>query len=234
MDELALGHLSVTELRWSVRELQCEIVALQYQQLAVLAELDSRGFEGLGLRGLPDLIQVELTVTRRVAKATALQVARFAERRSVTGERLEPVYPVAAEAFATGELSADHAAAVAEVIETLPLAARAEHAGHVEPTLVELAAEHDPRTLKQLGHRILAHLDPDGAAPTERTRSAVRGLSFQPGPADLVRVEGLLTPACAALWQAALTPLVEQRAADELDAGTRSVGQRWHDAFEAA
>ncbi|HTZ43821.1 MAG TPA: DUF222 domain-containing protein, partial [Jatrophihabitans sp.] len=228
------AHRTVDELRSLVRELHRQVIALQYEQLAVLAEVDSRGAEGLGLRGLPDLIQAELTVTRRAAKGIAQQVARFASRRSLAGEPLEPAYPLAARAFAAGELSADHADTVAEAIETLPAAAQAEHAGHVEPTLVELAAEYDPRTLKQLGHRILAHLDPDGTAPTERTRSAVRGLSFQPGPADLVRIEGLLTPACAALWQAALTPLVEQRAADELDAGTRSVGQRWHDAFEAA
>ncbi|HTZ44042.1 MAG TPA: DUF222 domain-containing protein, partial [Jatrophihabitans sp.] len=100
---------------------------------------------------MPDLIQAELTVTRRAAKAMALQVARFGQRRSVTGEPLEPVYPVAASAFAAGSVTAEHATVVAEVIETLPPAARAEHAAQVESTLVELAFEHDPRTLKQLG-----------------------------------------------------------------------------------
>ncbi|HTZ44553.1 MAG TPA: DUF222 domain-containing protein, partial [Jatrophihabitans sp.] len=224
----------MAELRSSARELQRELIALQYRQLAVLAELESRGFDSLGLRGLPDLIQVELNVTRRVAKGMAQQVARFASRRSVTGEVLEPVYPVAASAFAAGELSGDHAGVIAEVIETLPPPVRAEHAAHVESTLVELAAEHDPRTLKQLGQRILAHLDPDGAAPTERTQAAVRGLTLRPGPDNTVRVEGLLTPACAAVWEAALTPLAEPRQRDELGAETRSIAQRWHDAFEQA
>ncbi|HTZ42368.1 MAG TPA: DUF222 domain-containing protein [Jatrophihabitans sp.] len=234
MDESQLGRQPVAELRSSVRALQCEVIALQYRQLAVLAELESRGFEGLGLRGLPDLIQVELNVTRRAAKGMAQQVARFAERRSVTGEVLEPVYPIAAERFAAGELSGDHAGVVADVIETLPPPVRVEHAAHVETTLVELAAEHDPRTLKQLGQRILAHLDPDGAAPTERTQAAARGLTLRPGPDDTVRVEGLLTPACAAVWQTALTPLATQRQPDELGADTRSIAQRWHDAFETA
>ncbi|HTZ44902.1 MAG TPA: DUF222 domain-containing protein [Jatrophihabitans sp.] len=234
MDESGLSCLSVAELRSSVRGLQREVIALQYRQLAVLAELESRGFEGLGLRGLPDLIQVELNVTRRVAKGMAQQVARFAERWSVTGERLEPVYPLTAEEFAAGELSGDHASVVADVIETLPAPARAEHAATVETTLVELAAEHDPRTLKQLGQRILAHLDPDGAAPTERTQAAVRDLSLRPAPDGLVRIEGLLTPACAAVWEAALTPLSAQRQPDDLGADTRSIAQRWHDAFEQA
>jgi len=91
---------------------------------------------------------------------------------------------------------------VAEVIETLPPPMRGEHAADVESTLVELAAEYDPRSSKQLGQRILAHLDPDGAAPAERTQSALRGLTLRPGPDDLIRIEGLLTPACAAVWQA--------------------------------
>ena len=224
----------MAELRSALRQLHREQIALQYRQVAVLAELEARGFESLGLRGLADLIQVELNLSRRSAMAQAVRVARFGERRSVTGEPLEPVYPVAAQAFATGELGPDHADVVAEVIETLPPAARAEHADQIETTLVELAAEHDPRTLKQLGQRIIAHLDPDGTAPTERQRSSWRGLTLRPGPDSTVRIEGVLTPECAAIWQAALVPLAAQRQPDELGEDTRSPGQRWHDAFEQA
>ena len=234
MNESALDRLSVAELRSSLRDLQRQLIALQYEQVAVLAELDSRGFESLGLRGLPDLIQVELSVTRRVARAQAQLVARFGERRSMTGEPLEPVYPVAAKVFAAGELSPEHATVIADVVETLPAPAQAEHGRQIESTLVELAGEHDPRTLKQLGQRIIAHLDPDGSEPVERNQAAWRGLSLRPGPDSTVRIEGILTPECAAIWQAALTPLAQRRSTDELGEDTRTIGQRWHDAFEHA
>ncbi|HTZ45574.1 MAG TPA: hypothetical protein VMB79_17070 [Jatrophihabitans sp.] len=85
MDESVLGRLSVAELCSSVRGVRREVIALQYRQRAVLAELESRGVDSVGLRGLPDLIQVELTVTRRVAKGDG--PAGGAVRRAAVGDR---------------------------------------------------------------------------------------------------------------------------------------------------
>src|SRR4051794_12973927 len=94
----SLASASDAELRGSARELEAEIARLQYRQLAVLAELNSRNVAGaLGLRGLPDLIMAELRASRTEARAKAQAVERFGLRRSLTGEPLAPNLPATAE-----------------------------------------------------------------------------------------------------------------------------------------
>ena len=107
---------------------------------------------------------------------------RFGARRALTGEALEPVYPATAEAFADGEIGAEHAAAIADTVEAIPVADRAEHAAAVETTLLEHARTVDPRTVRLLGQRILAHLDPDGPSPDEQRLQQAHRQS-RPGPA---------------------------------------------------
>lgn len=231
----SLSRLTVMELRARTSELQRQLNALQYEQLTVLAELDRRGCAALGLRGLPDLVMAELTVGRRAARTIATRVNRLAPRRALDGQPLEPQYPCLARAWAAGELGSEHADVITEVIERLPEPVRAEHREHVERTLVELASSHDPRTVKLLGERIVAHLDPDGARPEEdewlRSRRGVRLVRHGDGSGELT---GTLSPGCQAVWEAVLGPLAAARPADALGEDVRTNGQRWHDAFERA
>src|SRR6185312_14154713 len=86
-----------------LRELETELCRVQFRQLSVLAELNSRDVPGqLGLRRLADLIAAQLRCTRTEARNRAQAVERFGARRSMTGETLEPVYPDVARAFADG------------------------------------------------------------------------------------------------------------------------------------
>src|SRR6185312_13012673 len=94
------------------------------------------------------------------ARKRAQAVERFGTRRALTGETLEPVLAAAAKALSVGEIGFEHAAAIAETVERIPAADRAEHASAVETTLLEHARTMDPHTVKLLGQRILAHLDP--------------------------------------------------------------------------
>jgi hypothetical protein len=148
--------------------LEAELARLQHRQLQVLAELQSRNVPGqLGLRGLAELITAQLRCSRVEARRRAQAVERFGARRALTGESLEPVYPATADAFADGEIGAAHAAAIADTVEAIPVADRAEHAVQVETALLEHARTVDPRTVRLLGQRSLAHLDPDGPSPVE-------------------------------------------------------------------
>src|SRR6185437_8492930 len=165
----------------------------------------------LGLRGLADLIAAQVRCTRTEARRRARAVERFGGRRALTGEALEPVYPATAEAFATGAIGAEHAAAIAETVEKIPVADRAERAAAVETTLLGHARTVDPRTVWLLGQRILDRL-PDST-----------GL-----------LDGHLTPTCQAIWDAILTPLAARRPDDALGPDDRNPGQRLHDAFEEA
>jgi hypothetical protein len=216
--------------------LEAELARVQYRQLAVLAELNARNVPGrLGLRGLADLITAQVRCTRSDARRRAQAVERFGARRALTGEPLEPVYPAVASAFADGAIGAAHAAAIADTVEAIPVADRVEHAAAVESTLLEHARVVDPRTVRLLGQRILAHLDPDGPSPAEeRQQQAHRRVSLTRLPDSVGLLDGQLTPTCQAIWEAVLTPLAARRPDDALGPDDRTPGQRLHDAFEEA
>src|SRR6185437_3517546 len=139
--------------------LETEITGLRYRQLEVRAELSSRNTPTtLGYRGLAQLLAARLRYSPAEARKQALAVERFGTRRALTGEALEPVFPTTAKALSVGEIGFDHALEIATTVETIPAAERAEHATAVESTLLEHARTVDPRTVKLLGQRILAHL----------------------------------------------------------------------------
>ena len=186
-DELLLAELG---------GLEAELARVQFRQLSVLAELHARNVSGrLGLRGLVELITAQVRCSRAEARRRAQAVERFGARRAVTGEPLEPVYPAVASAFADGVIGAEHAAAIADTVEAIPAADRAEHAAAVETTLLEHARVADPRTVRLLGQRILAHLDPDGPSPAEqRLQQAHRRVNLSRLPDATGLLDGQLTP----------------------------------------
>jgi hypothetical protein len=164
-----------------------------------------------------------------------LAVERFGARRGLTGEALEPIYPATAEALAAGEVGPEHAAVIADTVEAIPAAERAEHATAVETTLLEHARIENPHTLRLLGKRILAHLDPDGPSPDEqRLQQSHRRVTLSPLDDAMGLLEGRLSPSCRAIWEAVLTSLAQRRPDDALGPDTRTVPQRIHDAFEEA
>ena len=208
-----LGTASQVELLAGLVELEAELSRLRYRQLAVLAELNSRNVPGtLGFRGLADLISSHLRCTRAEARKRAQAVERFGARRSLTGEALEPQFAATADALAAGEIGSEHAAAVAEMVEAIPASEQAEHAASVETTLLEHARTSDPRTIRLLGQRILAHLDPDGPSPEEqRQQQTHRRLTLTRLPDSTGLLEGRPPPSCLAIWEAILTPLAACR-----------------------
>ena len=231
-----LATSSDAELLAALRELEAELCRVQFQQLSVLAELSARNVPGaLGLRGLADLIAAQVRCTRTEARKRARAVERFGARQALTGESLEPVYPATAEALGDGEISPEHGVAIADTVERIPVSDRAEHAAAVETTLLEHARSVDPRTVKLLGQRILAHLDPDGPSPdAQRLQQAHRQVNLNRLPDSTGLLDGRLTPTCQAIWEAILTPLAARRPDDALGPDDRTPGQRMHDAFEEA
>jgi hypothetical protein len=231
-----LATATDAELLAAVAESEAVIAREQYGQLAILAELNSRNVAGtLGYRGLSQLIATQLRCNPGEARKRYLAVERFGSRRGLTGEPLEPRLPATAEAFGAGEIGPEHAAEIAEVVEAIPVAERAKHAKSVEATLLEHARTSDPRTVKLLGQRILAHLDPDGPSPEEQNRQQSRRRLALTRLADGTGLlEGHLTPTCLAIWDTILTPLAAKRPDDALGEDDRTPAQRLHDAFEEA
>src|SRR6185503_13353021 len=140
------------------------------------------------------------------ARKRARAVERFGARRALTGETLEPVYPPVASACADAEIGREHTAPIADTVERSPVADRAEHASQVETTLLEHARMVDPLTVRLLGQRILAHLDPDGPSPEEqRLQQSHRQVDLDRLRDSTGLLGGRLTPTCQAIWEAILT-----------------------------
>jgi hypothetical protein len=224
------------ELLAEVVQLQARICREQYAQLAVLAELNARNVAGVrGYRGLAQLIAEQVRCTSVEARERVVAVERFGARRAVTGESLEPVYPATAQAFSAGDISPEHASVIAETVEAIPAQDRAEHASKVEATLLEQARTRDPYEIRLLGKRILAHLDPDGPNPEEQSLQQVHRQLKLTGQDDATGLlTGRLSPTCRAISETILTALANCRPDDALGPDTRTIPQRWHDAFEEA
>jgi hypothetical protein len=216
--------------------LEAEITRLRYRQLEVRGELNARNVPTtLGYPGLAQLLAARLRYSPAEARKQALAVERFGARQALTGEALVPVLPATATALSIGEIGFDHAAEIAGTVEAIPTAARAEHAAPVEATLLEHARTSDPRTVRLLGQRILAHLDPDGPSPEEqRQQQAHRQVTLNRLPDSTGLLDGRLSPECQAIWEAILTPLAARRPGDALGPDVRTQPQRMHDAFEEA
>jgi hypothetical protein len=231
-----LGTASDVALLDEDARLENEITRLRYRQLEVRAELNARNTPtALGYRGLSPLLVARLRYSPAEARKRAHAVERYGPRKALTGESLEPIYPATATALSVGGISFDHAAEIADTVEAIPAAERAEHAARVEATLLEHARLSDPRMVRLLGQRILAHLDPDGPSPEEqRAQQVHRSFTLNRLGDSSGLLGGRLSPECQAIWETILTPLASRRPDDALGPDDRTLPQRMHDAFTEA
>ena len=178
-----------------------------------------------------DLLRVRLRISGREARQRIRTAALVLPRQSLTGEGLGPLHPVlhchltdsplatstadddailratAPDALGGGvaQGSTIGAEAVAVILKTLDKARQVAASAtlqEIEHTLAVYAETFDPDVLSKLGARILTHLDPDGAEPTDRelrSRQGVRvgaswkGLTHLDIWADSLQTETLLT-----------------------------------------
>jgi hypothetical protein len=166
----------------------------------------------------------------RVAAAEAL-----APRQSLTGETLPPRCPVTAAAFAAGEISAAAVRIVTDAMRRIPAGVHPEIEAEVEQTLADHARRFEPRPLAQITHRVLAHLDPDGPAPTEAPPPPARELHLRPNGDGSLRLDGHLDNEGAAIVRTVLDSLSARRPdTDPAGPDQRTLAQRNGDALVEA
>ncbi|RZS30305.1 uncharacterized protein DUF222, partial [Herbihabitans rhizosphaerae] len=155
---------------------------------------------------------------RRVADANAL----FSST-TLTGQPIEAQLPVTAKALAAGAISRDHVQVVRTTIDTLP----AEHHADVEQLLVEEAEHFDPVKLSKLATRTRAHLQPEQVVLDEQAARKRMEFSMIEDIDGTIIVRGRLSPECAEVLKAALSPLAKPAGKDD----DRSATRRWADAL---
>ncbi|HEX8093093.1 HNH endonuclease signature motif containing protein, partial [Jatrophihabitans sp.] len=153
-------------------------------------------------------------------------------RVALSGESLPPLRPHLSDAQSSGELSAEHTKVILTALHALPAAVGAEDCALAEKHLVEAATILRPREVGLLGHRLLAHLHPDGTLAPDSEQQRRRNFSLLPNTDGSYTAAGRLTPACGAQLLAWLSPRSAPAPSDETGPDPRSPGQRMHDALE--
>jgi hypothetical protein len=220
VDDLAAQDLTVLPdgvAAARVLALRRMVDRLEGHWLRELAEVDGRGAGGAEHGGLFLCTASWLRRQLRLSKAAAhqaVQTARALFRGPLTGT---------AQALAAGELSAAHAAVLANGTADLPLHTTME----AEPVLLEAAGRLDPPGLR----RVVGHLryvaDPDAADAETQRRHERRGVWLAPTWEGMLGIQGLLDPEAGQTLLAALEPLARPTDAED----GRSGNQRNADAL---
>ena len=195
----------------------------------------------LGHRKLDVCLSQLLRISRTDARARIRASVVCGPRRSFTGEPLLPIHPATAAAAHDGLIGAEHARIIGQILGKIPACVPADRVAEAEAALAGCAATMTPEALVTAGHRILAHLNPDGNLTDAADRSRRRSVNLGRQGVDLMSdISGTLTPACRAKLDALFAKLAAPGAGTEHAndphpdlADPRSQAQRNHDALEA-
>ena len=162
----------------------------------------------------------------------------LAPRRGLTGETLPAIFPAAGAALAAGAINPAHARVIGKAIDAIPAEVDQAALGRgqrlteqVEATLVAHAARLDPRQLAHVATRLLALLDPDGAAPREEEAERRRRLHLHTRADGTALLRGELTAETGAVWTTILDALSRPAPETGQLPDPRTAGQRRHDAL---
>lgn len=162
--------------------------------LRVVAELEQEKAGAVaGFGSTARLLAGVLNLSPGEARTRAEQAQLLTPRRSLTGEVLPPALPATAAELAAGTISPAQLRVITGTMRRIPPCTHPETAAQAEETLAHAARRFDPTALARIGERLLAHLDPDGAEPTDEPEQ-VRELRVRTGPDGTVTLNGKLDP----------------------------------------
>ena len=150
-------------------------------------------------------------------------------RRALTGEPLEPIFPLVSAAQHAGEISPEHARIIVRTVESLPAEVQADFDRHVERTLVADAKQFDPSALRRVAKHVTDILNPDGRYSDPDLRRRQRGLDIRMNPDGSSHIEGDLTAECTELLLTVRDALGKPVTTDATP-DPRTHRQRCHDA----
>jgi hypothetical protein len=222
-DAVALAD-RISALLTVVRSAEAEIGSL-------LAEIESRGvMELFGYRSVARLFEHLADVPKSTAETVVKRARALTPSRTLDGTPIPAVAPATGAAAAAGRLSSPMIDTIVGVMTQVP----AEHRDDAEQHLLSFAAEAGYKQVAALGERILAHLDPDGAAPDE-TEPAIpsRELSLRRKRTGFWELNGRFDDETGTRASALFDSLAERRSTDE-GPDLRSPLERHGDAFSDA
>jgi uncharacterized protein DUF222 len=200
---------------------------------ALVLEAEGRRLpEALAYRNVAGLLRAVLRLDPREAAGRVRAADAAGVRRTLTGEPLEPAYPVIAAAQAAGEISARHAAVIVRTLEQLPDDVRHEHGVEIEAELVGHGQRFDADDLAKIARRLRYLYDQDGPCPDgEAYRARTRDFRISQRPDGSAHGEFEATGELAELLLTHIDALAAPRPERDGVKDPRTAGQRRHDAL---
>ncbi|NKE56150.1 DUF222 domain-containing protein [Lentzea sp. PSKA42] len=204
MSEPDLCLLSTDELLSSVVDEVVEIRVREHAVLQKIAELDRRGAaDELGYKDLPQVLRHAVRWDLRTARQWLANAHALSHDITPTGSVLEPDLPVTAAAVAEGTLSADHIAAVAEVMKKLPAEA--------EAPVVEFARAHEPSAVRSFGKELAYRLYQDDPEPSDQEPAPPVNQHVMRWKGEHLEIWAKLDRITGAKYEALIDPLAKPR-----------------------
>ncbi|WP_238418938.1 HNH endonuclease signature motif containing protein [Gordonia sp. 'Campus'] len=170
-----------------------------------IVDIDERAaYRKMGCQTVSHFIS---SVLNRRGEATRLlnRVWAIGEFPDMQGQILEPTYVETAKGVADGGISVRNVDVIVDVMRKIPASVDEAEKEAAEATLAHYARDYDPASLRNLGARILAHLDPDGTITDDQDRARNRGLKLGPQDAQLMsRLTATLDPTTRAMLDVVL------------------------------
>lgn len=213
-----------------------EVEAIRRQ----LATLDFPIVNEVESRALPD---VELTrnaagyvgklwrLTPHEAAERVREAKSLGPRTALTGERMEPLRPVAAQARRLGILGDSQVSVILKTLHELPRDLAVHELDSAEQILVRAAHALHANDLRSVARQLLDTIDPDGSEPSADEQRRRRDLWLRPARDGMIRFGGTLDPVTGAKAQAWFGAMAKPRPDDATGRDGRTPGQRRHDAF---
>jgi len=204
---------------------------LDAAQQVVVAEIDRQGsFYEFGCTSTPGLLTHLLKVSPYEAKARVARARDLGPRRGLTGEPLEPILPITAEAVQAGEISCGHVDVIAKCLDRIPAELSYEASAAAEQFLVTSAKHEHPGQLKRTAQMLLARLDPDGVEPRDEEVESRRAFGLRKHSDGSSSPTGRFTAEKTAMWEAVFDALAAPQASADGERDVRTAEQRRHDA----
>src|SRR4051794_17232156 len=227
--------LAATELASVLEAVEVQRRRLEAVDQRLLAAASTAGVAAaFGQAGVADVLTSLLRIDPREARARVSRAVDLGPRRALTGEPLEPLLPVTAQAVARGAVSAAQVGVIVGCLERIPPAAPAAAGPVAERLLVEAARFEAPRQLRRTAAELLTRLDPDGVEPVEDRAERRRSFTLVKKPDGTSSPRGSWTAETTALWEAILDSLAAPQPSEDGTPDDRSAAQRRHDAMAEA
>jgi Domain of unknown function (DUF222) len=247
LDYDAFTHPELLELLGELETVSWQLPTVGHRIIARLQHEASPA--ALGAKSLKTALTERLRISGTDARRRLSEAEDLGPRTALNGQPLTPKLAPTAAAQATGAISPEHVAIIRTFLTKLP--------GWVDPTtreqseasLAHIAALTGPETLRKDADLLATLIDQDGPEPDDRERARRRSIHLGPQGADgMSRISGWVTPEL----RATIEPIDAKLAAPgmcnpddeqpctsgtpsqaQIDADTRSHGQRTHDALLA-